>query len=338
MELASLTRGIRLLLLSVVGIAALAHAQACALSGDVSSFVDDDAGRSLDRRDAFAPNEDGGASFGTVRLAHLAPDLGRIDFCYAAHSSSFDGPILHGGGSVADAAAPDANANADAAADAADTLPDASDADAAAIAGMVYGAVTKYFTLHATGTITVAIVRAGVTSCANPIARGTVTLDPGKLSTIALFGSASVQADAGDSGGPALVAFIDDRTTKPDRARVRMIHAAKAEALTVRAESTAIAERLEPRKTASPAQSIPVDELGFATIAPVAPPAALAVARLPLDPLDASFWQSAPMDLDLRGDSLHTGFVLDGPDAGFEVLWCADRTTTAELTACIRVR
>jgi hypothetical protein len=119
-----------------------------------------------------------------------------------------------------------------------------------------------------------------------------------------------------------------------------MIHAANAEGLEVRAAATVLAEKHEPREVSAASQVGPIDELGFATITPVAPPASFGIALLlPIDggpPL--SSWQSAPVDLDLRGDSLHTGFVLDGPDGGFEVLWCADRTTTAELTACIRVR
>jgi hypothetical protein len=313
MDLASLARSIRLLLISLVGVAAVAHAQACGVDDGLSSFVDDDAGRAIDHGDAFANVGDGGPSLGTLRLAHLAPELGSIDFCYAPPTGSYVGPVLH---------------------------------------EVAYATVTKYVTLEATGTITIGIVRAGATTCTNPIAEGVVTLDPGKLVTIALFGSPPFALDGGveagdaggagdtsdagdasgggDSGAPPILAFVDDRETRADHARVRMIHASTAGPLVVRAASTLVADQLEPHRASAASQAVPVDELGFASIVPVPPPASIAI--------EPAGWASAPIDLDLRGDSLHTGFVLDGPDGGFEVLWCADKTTTAELTACIRVR
>jgi hypothetical protein len=337
MDPASLARSIRLLLLSLVGIAAVAHAQACGSDDRLSSFVDDDAGRAIDPGDAFAGIDDAGPALGTLRLAHLAPELGTIDFCYGARTGALQGPVLRGGGVDRDAASDAAaNVNVDASAEASSTADDDAAVDASAAPGLAYGTVTKYFTLQATGTIAVAIVRAGATTCASPLVEGTVTLDPGKLSTVGLFGSPPVDLDAGDggdTGAPPIIAFIDDRATKPDRARVRMIHAANAGSLEVRAATTVIAAQLDPRKVTTASQTVPVDELGFATIVPVPPPAPIVVT-----PPDASSWQSAPVDLDLRGDSLHTGFVLDGPDGGFEILWCADRTTTAELTACSRLR
>lgn len=334
MDLASLARSIRLLLISLVGVAAVAHAQACGVDDGLSSFVDDDAGRPIDRGDALPFGNDAEPSLGSLRLAHLAPELGTVDFCYAALTGAFEGPILRGGGADPDAStdaaeAGDADASTDAAADASD----------AAAPGVAYGTVTKYLTLQATGTIKLAIVRAGATSCTNRLVEGNVTVDPGKLTTVALFGAPSADLDAGDGGdaadggdpgAPSIVAFVDDRGTKSDRARVRMIHASTAGKLVVRAGPTLVTDDLQPRKAGAASQTVPVDELGFATITPVAPPASLEI--------DPSGWKSAPVDLDLRGDSLHTGFVLDGPDGGFDVVWCADRTTTAELTACIRVR
>ena len=313
-----MARSIRLLLITLFGVAAVAQAQACGVDVELSSFVDDEAGRSIDRGDAFAFVDDAGPSLGTLRLAHLAVELGTIDFCYGARNSSLTGPMLRGG------VAPDAAF--DAAVDAAASAP-----------GLAYGTVTKYFTLEASGTINVAIVRAGATTCTSPLAERAITVDPGKLTTVAVFSSPPADLDAGDggdAGAPPIIAFIDDRGTKPDRARVRMIHAANADTLTLHASTTLIAETLEPKKASTSSQTVPVDELGFATVVPVPPPASFVVGELDA----ASPWQSAPMDLDMRGDSLHTGFVLDGPDGGFEVLWCADRTTTAELTACTRVR
>lgn len=331
MDLAFLARSIRLLLLSLVGVAAVAHAQACGSGEGLKSVVVDDAGRTIDRSDAFASGGDAATSLATMRLAHLAPDLGTIDFCYAAVTGALEGPTLRGGGTDPDAAfaGEDAEGGADGGFD-------------ASTPGFAYGTVTKYFTLQASGTISVAIVRAGASSCANPLAEGTVTLDPGKLSTVAVFAAPAAAGDAGDGGARPLLAFIDDRDTKPDRARVRMIHAAAAGSLAVEvtgATNAVLAERLDPRKVSAASQIVPVDALGFATTPPVAPPASLVVVPLASDggTVDAA-WQSAPVDLDLRGDSLHTGFVLDGTGGGFSVLWCADKSTTAELTACSLLR
>jgi hypothetical protein len=323
MNLASLARRIRLLLISLFGVAAVAPLEACGSDDGLSSIVDDDAGGPIEHGDSPPSSDDGGSSLATLRLAHLAPELGAIDFCYAALTGSLEGPILGGGVPASDAAVE---------ADGSDASVDAS------ATGFAYGAVTKYFSLKATGTITIALVHAGATSCTSPIAEGTVTLDPGKLSTAAVFGSSA--PDGGDAGASTtILAFIDDRETRADRARVRMIHGATVGALSVSvtgASTTVVAGRLEPKKATTASQMIPVDALGFATIAPVAPPASLVVSPLGSD--GGSTTTTTPADLDLRGDSLHTGFVLDGTDGGLSVLWCADKSTTAELTACSLLR
>jgi len=160
----------------------------------------------------------------------------------------------------------------------------------------------------------------------------------------------------GDGGNAALslVAFIDDRMTLPGEARVRMIHAALgtgaragAGALAVRAaaaQTMTIADRIEPKSAASPSASVPVDSLGYATIAPVPSPAQLAVgaaASTPSSGADASVdsWVSQAGELGLRGGSLHTGFVLTGEgNQSFEVLWCTDTSTSGTFATCVLVR
>lgn len=329
---ASLARSFRFLLLCTTASAALAATQACGEDAGSSYVVDDRGGRTNDVPDAFAAASDGEAPRTTLRLAHLARDLGAVDVCYqAARAGAFEGPILRtGGASPADAAIVDASLDVD-------LLADASDDDDAGSKALVYGSVSKYFTVAATGTLVIAIVPAGSTSCSGAIASGTVTLDPGKLSTVALFGSDATDAgDAGD-GGTSIVALTDDRETKPDKARVRIVNAAAGGPIAVQvvgAQTTTIADAVEPRRASSASSSIPVDALGFATIVPVAPPASLVV--VPTGDAGAR-WQSGPRDLDLRGDSLHTGFVLGAPDA-FEVVWCADKNTTGDRTTCTMIR
>lgn len=327
-----MARSFRFLLLSFVASAAAAAAQACGDEGASYNVVDDDAGRRTDVPDAVAVGRDGDAPLATLRLAHLARELGPVDFCYqAARAGDFEGPVLRAGSPSPDAAA-DGPLDAELDAEVADDGGDASD-DAGSRA-LAYGTVSKYFTVGATGTLVVAIVPAGATSCGGAIATGTITLDPGKLSTVALFGGDAV--DGGDAGA-TIVAVTDDRETKPDKARVRIVHGAAGgplEVQVVSAQTTVIADPVEPHRPSSPSASIPVDALGFATIVPVPPPASLVV-----DPRadGGGPWKSEPQDLDLRGDSLHTGFVLGGPGA-FEVLWCADKSTTGDRTTCTMIR
>jgi hypothetical protein len=87
---------------------------------------------------------------------------------------------------------------------------------------------------------------------------------------------------------------------------------------------------------------VPVDSLGYATLEPVPSPAQLAVgaAASPMaSDASSDSWVSQAGSLDLRGGSLHTGFVLSGGEAQpFEVLWCTDTSTTGDVTTCALVR
>lgn len=289
----------------------------------------------------------------TMRIAHLAAESGPIDFCYqVASSGTFVGPVLGGPGlpppTAVDASddASDAEADADAALDAGAADADA-DAGTGELPNVPYGTVTKYLVLQAAGPITLAILPGGANSCANPIAKGDITLDPGKLSTVALF---SRIAD----GGVALevAGFTDDRTTESDKIRVRVIHGAlgtRTEApsglLAVRAngsKTTVLADRVEPRRAASISEPVFVDGLGYVTAAPIPPPTTLSIGPAATDGgADAGFdpWISKPADLALTGGSLHTAFVLPGSSgARFSVLWCADTTTEGSRTTCRWVR
>lgn len=301
---------------------------------------------------------DSGAPATTMRLAHVAQELGPVDFCYrTARSTSFEGPVLGGGlgTNKKDAGAGDGG-EAGTGDDPDAGLPsgddDAGD-DAGADAGapsVGYRTVSRYLTLGASGPLTIALVAPGATSCATQLFVADVTLDPGKLSTVAILGRPD--HDGGDAR-LALVAFIDDRMTVPEKARVRMIHAAlgngagrsPAGALAVRAsgaQTIPLADRVEPKHAASPSASVPVDSLGYATIAPLPSPAQLAVGAAdgtaPPDDASVDSWVSEAGDLDLRGGSLHTGFVLSGEQEPYEVLWCTDTATSSDRTLCTLVR
>ena len=341
-------------------IAALASGAAYALAcsdgaGSGSNGGNDGDGGPSGLSDAAVGPTDAAAPATTMRLAHVAEDLGPVDFCYRmAKTSSFEGPVLGrglGGLEPSDAGHTDGG-DASPAGDAPDAGDDAAAGDAGADGGTArvgYRTVSRYLTLAASGPLTIALVAPGSTSCATPLFTADVTLDPGKLSTVAIVGRKA--ADAGD-GALALVAFIDDRMTVPAKARVRMIHAAlgtetraPAGALSVRAsgfQTVTLAESLEPKKAASPSAKVPVDSLGYATTEPVPSPAQLAVgaAASPMaSDASSGSWVSQAGSLDLRGGSLHTGFVLSGGDEQpFEVLWCTDTSTTGDVTTCALVR
>jgi hypothetical protein len=335
---------------------ALAYALACGDGGGSGSggASDGDGGPGA-LPDAAVAASDAQSAATTMRLAHVAGDLAPVDFCYRiANTSSFIGPVLGRGlgGLVHDAgtAPGDGGDASPGLGDAATTSDSGAEGGAdGGAASIRYRSVSRYLTLSASGPLTIALIAPGSTSCATPLFTADVTLDPGKLATVAIVGRPD--ADAADMA-LSLVAFIDDRTTTADKARVRMIHAASgnathepAGALAVRASSSqtvTIAERVEPKKAASPSETVPVDSLGYATIAPVPSPAQLAVgAAAGSSASDAATtsWVSQPGALDLRGGSLHTGFVLTGElQQPFEVLWCTDTSTSGDTTTCTLVR
>lgn len=355
-HLASRSR-LRALFVFVTLASGAAAALACGDSGNSGSgaFDTGDGGFASVPEAAVGPT-DAESPATTMRLAHVAADLGAVDFCYRmATTSTFQGPVLNGGlGS---------NVKRDAGArDGGDASSGVSDLDAgnrsdgeggadAGAASVNYRTVSRYLTLGASGPLTIALVAPGATSCATPLFIADVTLDPGKLSTVAITSEAK-----GDGGaaGLALVAFIDDRMTLPNKSRVRMIHAAlgtsakrtSADALSVRtsggSQTVSVADRVEPKRAASPSASVPIDSLGYATLAPVPSPAQLAVgAAASPTASDASIdaWVSDAVDLGLRGASLHTGFILTGEGKpSFEVLWCTDTSTSGDRTTCSLVR
>ena len=120
------------------------------------------------RADAKTSGPDGEAPspLSTMRLAHLAAEIGPIDFCYQeAHAGTFVGPVL-GGPKLAKPDARDAGdaGDADDAGDGGDSGDasdvDASDEDADAdaampqLASLAFGSVTKYLVLQSSGPMT----------------------------------------------------------------------------------------------------------------------------------------------------------------------------------------
>ncbi|CAN5770550.1 hypothetical protein BH11MYX4_BH11MYX4_10480 [soil metagenome] len=328
------------LALASAGVYALACGEDASGGGGGGGNGGDGGGGTLP--EAAVGKTDADAPATTMRLAHVAADLGPVEFCYrAARSTSFEGPVL--GGGIGD---PKRDGGDDGGGAVSDASLDAADAGASAVG---YRTVSRYLTLGAAGPLTLALVAPGSTSCASPLLFAYVTLDPGKLATVAIVGLGAGDGGAAECG---LVAFIDDRTTVPSEARVRMVNAAFGTAaapttpvaLAVRAvgaQTITLAERVEPKKAGSPSTAVPVDALGYATIGPLPSPAQLAVGAAADTKTDAGVdsWVSTAGELHLQGGSLHTGFVLTGEDAKpFEVLWCTDTSTSGDRTTCELVR
>lgn len=285
---------------------------------------------------------DGATASTLVRVAHLAPDVGPLDVCWrTAPSEAFTGPLL---------VPPPIEAGA--ALDAA-TYLDASDAAApVAPQALVYPSVSGYLELPS-GSVEIAMVSAWDRSCASPRARLRVTFDPGERATLALVGVPG--ADAGSDRELGLVPLVDDATTDPARARVRLVHAALgstklagaldagagagvgplAAAAVVGAAEVPLAARVDPRHAASPSTAPPVvDALGYHLEAPFGAAALLLTPRDP-DAGSVGPWTSGVASLGAAAGSLHTGFVVVDADRGLAVLWCDDLAPAA---SCALVR
>lgn len=344
----ALARSLRLRVVVLAWPLALLAAQAagCAEDGATGGSDDEGPGQGATRPEAGVGGSEDDRPSSIMRLAHLADGVDEIDFCYRpSGTGSFEGPVLARGTSPERDGGPDADAGDDAG-EALDADADGGDAEAGSptTAPIAPRTVSRYLVLPAAGPLTLAVVRGGASSCANPLATGDVTLDPGKLTTVVVLGTREGE------GATALgvTAFVDDRRTEPDKARVRLVNAALGDgtrapsALAVRAvagTTTVLADRIEPRKKGAASMTIPVDELGYATVAPVPPPTTLAIGPAADTSADAAPepWQSAATDLELVGGSLHTGFVVSEGTA-FAVLWCADTRTAGDRTACSLVR
>lgn len=307
--------------------------------------------------DVVSPNNDGGALSTAMRLAHLAPGLGRIDFCYKKpEQTKPTGPLLAAGGPARDAGAEDADAGAD---DDASGDAEARDAAAATSGPLSPFSVTSYVQLEGTGTFDLFIVRGDATTCAAPLASGRITLDPGRLTTVSLVdglaaandGGADAEADA-DADAPdaglapvRFFSFADDPRIDATRARVRVLHMALGEgpepalgAIRVTAlsgQNPVIAPAVEPGKATRASAADPaVDALGYATLPPIAPLTAIEVTEL--GDASARGFTTAFADLGLGGASLHTMFVARD-EGSFLVLSCNDKSTVGRRMECQRL-
>jgi hypothetical protein len=297
-----------------------------------------------------------------VRVGNMIQEFGGVDLCYREVSSGpFIGPLLRGT-LLADAGATDANAtdgetdtgpdseagtatNDDAGADAqaADAGEAGSDAGApvpVSTVGLLPFTLTNYLTLSGSGTYELAVVRGDATGCGERLATGTITADPGKLVTV-LIASRGPEVDAGldaDAGERVrLVALVDDPRVDESRARVRMVHVLPgAAALTVAlarpsGTSLPLVNTVLPNKAGSEAMGPPeVDALGYARLAPVAPPVNVSV----YESADSAGLRFAfGGDFGLSAASLHTGYIA-GTAKAPRLVWCSDKSVVGKRLDC----
>jgi hypothetical protein len=234
-------------------------------------------------------------------------------------------------GSPADGAAADATADAAPTSDAGDAAAssDAAVPDAATPQPPVaFASLSAAVTLPASGTIDIALVAAGQLSCGSPVAIGTVTLDAGKITTVAVMGLAG--AEAGSDSALSLVAFTDE-LSDATVAKVRFVHAAlgwpdasgavPAPSLSARAGPVVLAPEVDPRHATTPATMPPVDPLGFASVMPVSGFTVLTLSTLG-DGGAARAWSTGFVGIDALPGTVHTGFIVSLREGALGVAWC----------------
>ena len=306
----------------------------CSESGEPPTVIlEPDTGGVEPPSDGGKPVRDGPSPASTLRLVHLAAGLGPIDFCTRVGAGDpFVGPVL---GRDRDGGAPDASdAGQDAGQDAEQdgSKRDAEVMDAGAVP-LPYLAASQYTPVEGSGTVELAIVPYGTSSCASPLATRAITLDPGKLTTVVVYGR-----EGADSGAPAgIVAFNDISGVIPDKARLRMIHAVGEGAppltVTVYASLTTTLGTLEPLGIlSSSTDAAAIESLGYATLGPRPAPATLGLVESG-DGGDAGSWLSQSADLGLTGGTLHTGFIVR-QKGSYAVLYCNDVSTEGPRTLC----
>ncbi len=316
--------------------------------------VDGSIDPSLDGAASPDANVDAAATSAAFRLAHLSPDVGRIDVCYrTSPSEAFTGPLLLGvpapDAGVADAApAP----MVDAAGDAGDASLDADASDTGGPPpheppGLSFPGATGYFYVPASDALEIAVVRATDGTCNTPRARQRVPIDPGMRTTVALMGLA--QADAGTAEALALVPFVDDPTPAAGTTRTRFVHAALGTAksrgpgpLAVEATSqsavTELSARVEPGHASSPSQVAPVVDVRGYHDGPTMTSGAIHLAEIGdggFGDSGAVSWISAVGALDLREGATHTGFIVSTGARELAIAWCDDGAPAA---SCVVLR
>lgn len=282
-----------------------------------------------------APTEGGSSATTTMRLAHASNGLGPIDFCWRpTGTATLMGPVLSGARMRTDAGttAPDSRASTDSptSADAADAelaLVDAQEPGAGAGA-LAFGSMTGEVTLPISGTLDIAIVPAGQTSCLEPSLVDQVTLDAGATTTVVVMGV------PGQEAGPSaltLAGFVDETPSPSQTALVRLIHAAlgssdepSAPALAIWASATLVAADIEPGKATTESATNPsVNALGYTTVDPTGDTVFLYLTTVG-DAHAPATWTTPATALGLGPGSVHTGLIVSLEQGALGVAWCGD--------------
>jgi hypothetical protein len=326
---------VRVALVLALGSLAAQGVVSCGSSGEPRTvIVGGDGGTTTQPKDATPSPKADGAARGTLRLVHLAEGLPAIDFCTrSGEADLFDGPVL-GRDRPRDAgsARPDGSmADAGTALDAEPTDGAVTDASDAGSAGVVPTSASQYVSVDGSGTIELAIVPAGQGSCGQPLARGRITLDPGRLKTVIVHSAAS---EGGVSAG--VVAYDDTTDVTPQRASLRLVYASSTGAslrATLYGSLTTQLGRLEPLGVLrAEADASVVDSLGYASVDPRPAPATLGIAEATATDAELPSATSGA-DLGLAGGSVHTGFLVRR-GAESSLLYCNDFATDGPRTQC----
>lgn len=298
-------------------------------------IVGGDGGTTGQPKDAATSAKTDGAARGTLRLVHVAEGLPSIDFCTrSGEADLFDGPVLgrdrprDAGVARPDGAATDAIAFVDA--EPRDgALADASDAGGS---GVVPMSASQYVSVEGSGTLELVVVPAGQGSCGQPLARGRITLDPGRLKTVVVH---ALESDGGAAAG--VVAYDDTGDVVPQRASLRLVYASSPGSplrATLYGSLTTQLGRLEPLGVLrAEADASTVDTLGYASIDPRPAPATLGIAETTTTDAALPAVATSGADLGLSGGSVHTGFLVRR-GAASSLLYCNDFATDGPRTQC----
>jgi len=296
--------------------------------------------------DAGMPDDAGPDAADAASFDAGALDVGALDAGPADSGVIGTPDVAVADAGPADAASPDATM-ADATLTDATVGPDGSPSDATAdvsadagpTTGLAYLQVSSYVTIAGAGTFDVVIVPGGQGECTNAILEREVTLNPGSRATLALQGSAGI--DAGAPGALGMITMVDDPAVVAGATRTRVFDAARGPfgvpspatlAVGVKGTPSLSLALAAPNAAPMPNATPPTaDALGYHTDVPVAAPAEL---RIQDADAGVASWLSVPADLQLVAGTIHTGFIVADPVYAFAVLWCDDTNFGTAASSC----
>lgn len=200
--------------------------------------------------------------------------------------------------------------------------------DAGSPVQVAFGSISPFEVLPVAGTLDLALIAPNQLSCGQPRFVGQVTLDPGKITTVAVMGL--LEADAGAESALQMKAFTDE-PIGGQGAQLRFIHAAlgwrgppggegPAPALSVEVAGVLVVPALAPTEVAAPSTAPPIDPLGYADVPPV--PAFAPIELFTQGDAAPHTWTTPFFEPGLLPGTTHTAFVVSLGAGALGIAWC----------------